>query len=607
MKYAKLFSTIGILSIAAVMAGCEGKKKKAKILTTTTQIIVDKKGTTAGGAALTTTVSAGSYTISLTNGLIQTTTPTGDFTGITYTGDPAELAGFVGQVPTGSATSSSSLGSSLISTLTTSASTNNLASAPTATNPVTVISSTDISKTGGGVTIYHLTVTTDSATNVTTLSNLLLQTIGLNKTGGTVTGLPTAGATESSATTFHVVMQVVYSTTCPSSLGIGVSTTPNYSNTEAVLSGFLDGTNVSCGTVTKDTKTDSLTGASDPKADFVWVIDNSGSMDTEQAAVQSAASSFFSALSTKKLDYQIKVITTDSATLRTAGGTGTITSSTANGQTVFNSNVAAGTGGSGTESAIHFSQVGIANSTLSPRSGSKLFFVFLTDEGDHYSCYNGGGTQIADGSLTGPLYNPCNGGTPYTPTNNVFTQNGYKVYGIMGVNASTGNAGTCTGSGATAAASNNNTFPQYQQLITATGGSMASICSSDFSPIMTSIVSQAAGSASRYKLTKTPISSTIVVKVKDVQVANSASNGWVYDPTANAISFAGAATPAAGDAVTVTYEYNTSATAMNAGSNQTLTAFIGNASSEEVGKFALGALLLAGIALAGRSFFSRKK
>lgn len=602
MKYAKLFSTIGILSIAAVMAGCEGKKKKAKILTTTTQIIVDKKGTTAGGAALTTTVSAGSYTISLTNGLIQTTTPTGDFTGITYTGDPAELAGFVGQVPTGSATSSSTLGSSLISTLGTSAATNNLANS----NAVTIISSADIAKTGGGVTIYHLTVTTDSATNVTTLSNLLLQTIGLNKTGGTVTGLPTAGATESTATTFHVVMQVVYSTTCPSSLGIGVSTTPNYSNTEAVLSGFLDGTNVSCGTVTKDTKTDSLTGASDPKADFVWVIDNSGSMSTEQAAVQSAASSFFTALSTKKLDYQIKVITTDSATLRNAGGSDTITSSTANGQTVFNSNVAAGTGGSGTESAIHFSQVGIANSVLSPRSGSKLFFVFLTDEGDHYSCYNGG-TVIADGSLTGPLYNPCNGGTAYNTSSNIFTQNGYKVYGIMGVNASTGNAGTCTGSGATAAASNNNTFPQYQQLITATGGSMASICSSDFSPIMTSIVSQAAGSASPYVLSKTPISSTIVVKVKGVQVANSASNGWVYDATANAISFAGAATPVAGDAVTVTYEYNTSATAMNAGSNQTLTAFIGNASSEEVGKFALGALLLAGIALAGRSFFSRKK
>ncbi|HMV78572.1 MAG TPA: hypothetical protein PK453_03800 [Leptospiraceae bacterium] len=204
MKYAKIFSTIGILSIAAIMAGCEGKKKKAKILTTTTQIIVDKKGTTAGGAALTTTLSSGSYTISLTNGLIQTTTPTGDFTGITYTGDPAELAGFVGQIPTGSATSSSSLGSSLITTLTSSAATNNLANS----NSVTIISSADIAKTGGGVTIYHLTVTTDSATNVTTLSNLILQTIGLNKTGGTVTGLPSAGATESSSTTFHVVCKL---------------------------------------------------------------------------------------------------------------------------------------------------------------------------------------------------------------------------------------------------------------------------------------------------------------------------------------------------------------------------------------------------------------
>lgn len=599
MKYAKLFSTIGILSIAAVMAGCEGKKKKAKILTTTTQIIVDKKGTTAGGAALTTTVSAGSYTISLTNGLTQTATPTGDFTGITYGGESSELAGFVGQVPTGSATSSSTLGSSLLNTLTHSAATNNIADA----GGVTIISSNNITKTGGGVTIYHLTVTTGSATNVTTLSNLLLSTIGLNKTGGTVTGLPTAGATESSSTTFHVVMQVVYSTTCPSSLGIGVSTTPNYSNTEAVLSGFLDGTNVSCGTVTKDTKTDSLTGASDPKADFVWVVDDSGSMSGEQAQVQSAASSFFSALTAKKIDYRIGVITTAMSTLKTTGGTDWVTKNTANGQSVFASNVIVGTGNS-TESAIYFAEQGLNNGTLTPRSGSKLYFIFVSDEGDNYQC-RAGGSNLTPAAPT--LWNPCQGGTAFNTSNNIFTQNGYKVYGILGVDAATGNEGKCTGAGQTSAADDNNQWPAYQQLITATGGSMASICATEFSSTMTSIVSQAAGSASPYKLTKTPISSTIVVKVKDVQVANSASNGWVYDPTANAISFAGAATPAAGDAVTVTYEYNTSATAMNAGSNQTLTAFIGNASSEEVGKFALGALLLAGIALAGRSFFSRKK
>ncbi|HNH08564.1 MAG TPA: hypothetical protein PK683_08680, partial [Leptospiraceae bacterium] len=198
----------------------------------------------------------------------------------------------------------------------------------------------------------------------------------------------------------------------------------------------------------------------------------------------------------------------------------------------------------------------------------------------------------------------------------VFTQNGYKVYSVIGLDSSTGKSGPCNANatyngcaaGSTVCAYNrNNGYVQYYNLSTATGGSSASICSSDFSPIMTSIVSQAAGSASPYKLSKTPISSTIVVKVKGVQINNSTSNGWVYDATANAISFAGAATPAAGDAVTVTYEYNTSATAMSSGSNQTLTAFIGNASSEEVGKFAFGALLLAGIALAGRSFFSRKK
>jgi len=291
------------------------------------------------------------------------------------------------------------------------------------------------------------------------------------------------------------------------------------------------------------------------------------------------------------------------STLKTTGGTDWVTNNTANAQSVFASNVIVGTGNS-TESAIYFAEQGLNNGTLTPRSGSKLYFIFVSDEGDNYQC-RAGGSNLTPAAPT--LWNPCQGGTAFNTSSNIFTQNGYKVFGILGVDAATGNEGKCTGAGATSAADDNNQWPAYQQLITATGGSMASICATEFSSTMTSIVSQAAGSASPYKLSKTPISSTIVVKVKGVQVANSASNGWVYDASANAISFAGSATPAAGDAITVTYEYNTSATAMSSGSNQTLTAFIGNASSEEVGKFAFGALLLAGIALAGRSFFSRKK
>ncbi|HNF16299.1 MAG TPA: vWA domain-containing protein, partial [Leptospiraceae bacterium] len=447
MKYSKMISIFGILSIAALMAGCEGKPKKAKILTTTTSILVDEKsGTTASGASVSTSVSSGSYTVTLPTGLSLSGTPGGAFTGITYQGSPLEVSGFVGQIPDYGQTSSSSLGSSLLALL-------NGQTASTNLNETSIISTNAVAQGTGNTTIYHITVTTDSSTNVTSLSNLILGIIGVNAAGGTVTNLPSPTGTESSSTTFHVVMQVTYSPSCPEIVGIGVSTTPNYSTTEAILSGFLDGTNTSCGTVTKTAKTDSFSGAADPKADFVWVVDNSSSMAQEQTAVSSAASTFFTALSNKRLDYRIGVITTDSSTLRTAGGTAWVTNSTSGGQTAFTSNTAAGTSGSGTESASYFALQGLQNSNITVRSGAKLYFVFVSDEGDNYNGYNGG-TSCNTAPTSAP-WAPCTGGTSLDTSNNLFTQNSYKIFSIIGLNSSTGQPGTCTGTGGSSVSASN--------------------------------------------------------------------------------------------------------------------------------------------------------
>lgn len=482
---------------------CEDKPKKAKVLTTTMSVLVDDPkaaastntststdsvsagtGTTAAGTAVTASVNAGNYSVSMPSGITSTTAPTGDFTGITYAGNPAEVAGFIGQVPDQGQADSSTLSSSLLGIINAAIPTTNLATA-------NVLSSSTSSGSGGSTSIYHLAVTTDSSTNVTGLSNLLLQTIGTSISNGTVTNLPTSGGTESTSTSFHVVLQVTYSSSGPEVIGVGVSTTANYSSNEALLTTFLDGSNIASGTVTKIAKTDTFSGAADPKADFVWVVDNSSSMQQEQSAVSSAANTFFSALSNKRLDYRIGVITTDSSTLRTAGGTSWVVNSTSGGQTAFVANTAAGTGGSGNESATHFAVQGINNGNLTPRSGSKLYFVFVTDEGDSYQCYNGGSTTTP----ATPTWSPCKNGTSFDTSSNVFTQNSYKVFGIIGLNSSTGLSGKCTGTNGTAASNNNNQHTNYYNLALATGGSSASICADDFSPIMSSIVNEAAATS----------------------------------------------------------------------------------------------------------------
>ncbi|MDX1960638.1 MAG: vWA domain-containing protein [Leptospiraceae bacterium] len=585
------------LVLFAVIISCSDKKKKPVIIPAMNIIIAntDTTGSTsastqANGAASTASTQTSGYTVTLPQGLVQGTTPSGDFTGITYQGNPNDVAGFISQVPTGSATSSSTLGTNLIGLINAAIPTTNIATS-------SLLSNTHSTGSSGGTSIYHLTITTDSTTNVTGLSNLLIGIIGTNQTPGTVSSLPTSQGSESTSTSFHVILQVVFNTNGPELIGVGVSTTAGYPTNEALLSNFLDGTNISYGTVTKVAKTDGFTGVADPKADFVWVIDNSGSMAQEQSAVTNAATTFFNTLSSKRLDYRIGVITTDSATLRNAGGTSWVTSSTSNAQTAFTSNTSAGTGGSGIESGIHFAQVGLNNSSLTPRSGAKLFFIIVTDEADHYACYNGG-SQVQDASLVAPDYDPCTGGTDYNTSNNIFTQNDYKVYTIQGINSATGLAGTCTGTNGTSAGSQNNRMPEYYNLAVASGGSAASICADDFSPIMSSMVTGAAGASSPFVLSKTPISSTISVSVNGSAVPKSASNGWSYDSGTNSIIFSGSAYPAVGATISVAYEYNSSAVAFIKHQNeQMLTAYIGNIATDGAVQISILAILIAGIAL----------
>ncbi|HNO22381.1 MAG TPA: hypothetical protein PKK94_05345 [Leptospiraceae bacterium] len=603
----------GLATLLVFVLNCEDKPKKAKVLTTTMSVLVDDPkaaastststdgtsagtGTTASGTAVTASVSAGNYSVSMPSGITSTASPSGDFTGITYAGNPAEVAGFIGQVPDQGQADSASLSSSLLGIINAAIPTTNLATA-------NVLSSSTSSGSGGSTSIYHLAVTTDSATNVTGLSNLLLQTIGTSITNGTVTNLPTSGGTESTSASFHVVLQVTYSSSGPEVIGVGVSTTANYSANEALLTTFLDGSNISSGTVPKIAKTDTFSGAADPKADFVWVVDNSSSMQQEQSAVSSAATTFFSALSNKRLDYRIGVITTDSSTLRTAGGTSWVVNSTSGGQTAFVANTAAGTGGSGNESATHFAVQGINNGNLTPRSGSKLYFVFVTDEGDSYQCYNGGSTTTP----ASPTWSPCKNGTSFDTASNVFTQNSYKVFGIIGLDAATGLSGKCTGTNGTSASNNNNQHTNYYNLALATGGSSASICADDFSPIMSSIVNEAAATSSPYVLSKSPISSTINVKVNGTDAAKSSVNGWTYDASSNSIIFSGTAWPSVGASISVTYEYNSSGTAFrSSAADQTLTAYIGNTVNSNAVKIGIGAILLAALTLIGRNYLSKK-
>jgi len=55
-------------------------------------------------------------------------------------------------------------------------------------------------------------------------------------------------------------------------------------------------------------------------------------------------------------------------------------------------------------------------------------------------------------------------------------------------------------------------------------------------------------------LSRTPVDGTIVVYINGNLVPENSSNGWSYDPVANAVVFHGTYIPAEGDSITVNYD-----------------------------------------------------
>lgn len=570
----------------------------------------------ASAAAATSNSTVSGYNVTVPSGMTTVTSPTGDFSGITYQGNPSEVAGFVSTVSYAGTAGCTNFGATLLSAMINDdpnkiTANNQVSSNTVGTNPDCSIS-------------YNLAVTVNTNMTVTELSNHLIEELGKAVPGGTVSNLPVSAGTETAGTTFRVILQATYSSTGNELVGVGVSREANYANNAALLNSLLDGTNINPTGTTNTAKTDAFVATADPKVDFVWVVDNSSSMTQEQTTVGNNAATFFSKLSTKHLDFRLGVIATGSSGTNECStnlsqhptgkkawelwgssqdNTRWVYKDDTSASNTFKTNVSSvGISGCGSETGIFFAEkalgygVNPVTPTIVPRSGASLIFVMLTDEGDFYatfdSTYNGKGSRAA------------------YMADNVFKNNGYKVYAIMGLDANN-QPGSCSvsASGTTLSANANTaTQPHVYELANATGGSASTICSSDYSAILDNIATQAAGNASSYVLTKIPVSSSIAVKVNNVTVTQDATNGWQYNASNNSIIFSGTAWPTQGAAISVSYEYNSGANvAFGNGGDNNLMAYVSKTATSDTARGAAAAIaLLVGAILAGRIWRNSK-
>lgn len=444
---------------------------------------------------------------------LSATIPKGDFSGVVLSMDNGEVAGFISESPPlADETSSMQVLSNSIDTLT---------SSLTAT--IAVITSSQ--REGGNTVTSHYAVVVPPTTT-TELGNTILEAIGLETQTGSVSGLPLSDAYAPTDTDFRLVITVVHKKYSYAKFlndfhfftkAVYLVAEKKYLEHQALIDEMSDGTNSYVAGAERETKSDVFTAQQTGKADFLFVVDNSGSMGGEQTAVSHAGDAFYSKISASGTDFRVGVITTDSDVLR-----GSFTAI----PTTFKADLIVGTSGSSTETGIYFAERALFATAFGdsfdgtvtqvgyPRTDSTLSIIILSDEASQYDSRAGHGFSIA---------------------NNLFVSRGYRVYSIVDPYDADAS--------------------QYDDLAVATGGMIANINDvSTFEHIMNQIAVDASGSSSSYVLTATPLSSTIVVSNNGVEVRKGTTDGWQYVASSNSVVFYGSSRPTSGTTVKIYYE-----------------------------------------------------
>jgi hypothetical protein len=306
------------------------------------------------------------------------------------------------------------------------------------------------------------------------------------------------------------------------------------------------------------------------KIDILWVIDNSGSMETSQTNVINNFQSFIQKFQTLNYDFQMGVTTTDAyrftttnqanyALLRdgryqwmdtipgpganyqyvSAGstymsGVRVMKKDTANLSTVFLKNISQGIDGSGDERPFDSMKVTLAHSGNAGfvRPGAYLAVIMVGDEDDSSSFMNESDKPLVSSFVT--------------YLDSLKGSGNYSVSGIFIQDSTCLNTLNATYSGRSIGV-------RYDQLVTATGGTKTSLCD-DFGTSLSLLSDMVLQATNKFPLDRLPIVDTIVVKVDGSIIPQNASTGWTYDAAANSVNFTGSFIPAQNASININYD-----------------------------------------------------
>jgi len=282
-----------------------------------------------------------------------------------------------------------------------------------------------------------------------------------------------------------------------------------------------------------------------PVADIIWVVDDSGSMSDDQARVASAGSTFLTLADNSGLDWRMCVV---DMTKENPGDCCTNTDQTndtwlgPSEQDHFLNCIQDPAGSNdadqGSENGLHQMEDAVTQhlprDSTNPkkiRDEAKLVVIFVTDEAPQ-ELKNDSSCPIDDFDSSG-WNSSCD--SDIQPYEQLLQTNDGAVHGILVPGSTPG----CSDQGQWGRG--------YEDMITAMGGQVGSICQNDLTATLTIIIGDIVGSASPVVLQHTPISVSIAVS-KEMKDANgshyealprSRAGGFDYRSSSNSIVFIG--------------------------------------------------------------------
>ena len=252
-----------------------------------------------------------------------------------------------------------------------------------------------------------------------------------------------------------------------------------------------------------------------PAADILFVVDDSSSMDDEQAALALYGASLISTLTESATEWHIAAITTTSAALRGP----VITRDTENPTDEFATQIMPGTAGAHDEKGIEMAYTAL-NGEAAPgtpffRDLARLVVIFISDEEEQSD-----------------LIDPWDAAAYFQEIKDPRMVLAHSVTALSGDGCTVESYGT-----------------RYAELTSMVGGLRIPICG-DWSAIVGDLAAASVVKLDRFLLSRTPLTDTI-----EVRVDGNIATGWVYDEETNEVVFElEAAVPEAGAEVSISYE-----------------------------------------------------